>query len=259
MNETHLQDKFLIPFFREELGYQEVKANTVTNSLIIEEDLQAFISNTELNQKSYETLLRKYNGNAKQLLTELIELIQERIASSRNMALFINANKSITLQGIKLYLFYTDDSVIHDSQLFEQNIFSVVQELPYKYKYKGKQIFSFRPDITLFVNGIYLGYSELKSNLSNQTAKKNGRGKVIKDYFEAVRVYYENFDRHLYLSDKEKEFHRKDFLKIFEKAIHITSRGLSSIGTKNRVKDFELLKSLFRRGFTQRTKFSTLN
>jgi Cd2+/Zn2+-exporting ATPase len=36
-------------------------------------------------------------------------------------------------------------------------------------------------------------------------------------------------------------------------------RGLSSIGTKNRVKDFELLKSLFRRGFTQRTKFSTLN
>jgi len=44
MTETHLQDKFLIPFFREELGYQEVKANTITNSLIIEEDLQAFIS-----------------------------------------------------------------------------------------------------------------------------------------------------------------------------------------------------------------------
>lgn len=36
MSETHLQDKFLVPFFREELGYQEVKANTVTNSLIIE-------------------------------------------------------------------------------------------------------------------------------------------------------------------------------------------------------------------------------
>ena len=36
MSETHLQDKFLVPFFREELGYQDVKANTVTNSLIIE-------------------------------------------------------------------------------------------------------------------------------------------------------------------------------------------------------------------------------
>jgi len=34
MNEPHLQDKFLIPFFREGLGYREVKANTVTNSLV---------------------------------------------------------------------------------------------------------------------------------------------------------------------------------------------------------------------------------
>jgi len=32
MNELHLQDKFLIPFFREGLGYREVKANTVTSS-----------------------------------------------------------------------------------------------------------------------------------------------------------------------------------------------------------------------------------
>jgi type I restriction enzyme, R subunit len=195
MSELHLQAKFLIPFFRDELGYQEVKANTITNSLIIEEDLQTFIATTELNQKAYELLLKKYSGNAPKLLAELIELIQERIASSRNMALFINANKSVTLQGIKLHLFYTDDSVIHNSSLFEQNIFSVVQELPYKYKYQGKQIFSFRPDISLFVNGIYLGYSELKSNLSNQNARKNGRGKVIKDYFEAVRVYTEIFDQ----------------------------------------------------------------
>jgi len=32
MNELHLQDKFLIPFFREGLGYREVKANMVTSS-----------------------------------------------------------------------------------------------------------------------------------------------------------------------------------------------------------------------------------
>ncbi|MGB3653971.1 MAG: DEAD/DEAH box helicase family protein [Rivularia sp. (in: cyanobacteria)] len=227
MSELHLQDKFLIPFFRQELGYQEVKANTITDSLIIEEDLQSFISTTELNRKPYEILLKKYQNNAQKLLAELIELIQERIASSRNMALFINANKSVSLQGIKLFLFYTDDSVIHNSNLFEQNIFSVVQELPYKYKYQGKQIFSFRPDISLFVNGIYLGYSELKSNFTNQTARKNGRNKVIKDYFEAVRAYYETFDRNPYLSEKEKDHYRKDFLKIFEKAIHITTTDIA--------------------------------
>jgi type I restriction enzyme, R subunit len=110
MNELHLQDKFLVPFLRDTLGYQEVKANTVSNSLIIEEDLEAFVSSTELNKKPYEALLKKYGGDRKKLLTNLIELIQERSVSSRNMALFMNANKAVTLQGIKLYLFYTADA-----------------------------------------------------------------------------------------------------------------------------------------------------
>ncbi len=74
-------------------------------------------------------MLKKYNGNKQKLLTDLIELIQERCSSSRNKALFINANKSITLQGIKLHLFYTSDSVIHGNALFDENIFSVVQKL----------------------------------------------------------------------------------------------------------------------------------
>jgi len=34
MNELHLQDKFLIPFYGGGLGYREVNANTVANSLI---------------------------------------------------------------------------------------------------------------------------------------------------------------------------------------------------------------------------------
>ena len=65
-----------------------MKANTVTQSLIIEEDLQAFISDTELNRKPYEALLKKYRGDQNKLLIDLIALIQERIVSSRNMALF---------------------------------------------------------------------------------------------------------------------------------------------------------------------------
>lgn len=238
MNELHLQDKFLIPFFREGLGYKEVKANTVTQSLIIEEDLQAFISDTELNKKPYETLLKKYRGDEKLLLQELMELIQERIASSRNMALFINANKSISLQGIKLHLFYTGDSVIHDNALFDQNIFSVVQELPYKYSYQGKQVFSFRPDIVLFVNGIYLGYSELKNNYTSQNATKNSRGKVIKDYFEAVKVYHQHIDSNAMLSDYEKQVERKDFLKIFEKAIHITTTDIGETFVIRTIADY---------------------
>ncbi|WP_332862212.1 DEAD/DEAH box helicase family protein [Janthinobacterium svalbardensis] len=226
MNELHLQDKFLIPFFQDGLGYKEVKANTVTQALIIEEDLQSFISESSLNQKPYEILLKKYKGNKKALLHDIITLIAERVASSRNMALFINANKSITLQGIKIHLFYTSDSVIHGNALFDENIFSVVQELSYKFNFQGRQLYAFRPDIVTFVNGIYLGYSELKNNYTNQNARNNGRGKVLKDYFEAVRIYHQHIDSSDILSDKEKLILRKDFLKIFENAIHITATDI---------------------------------
>ncbi|CAM8645178.1 COG0610 Type I site-specific restriction-modification system, R (restriction) subunit and related helicases [Comamonadaceae bacterium] len=238
MNELHLQDKFLIPFFREGLAYKEVKANTVTQSLIIEEDLQAFIAESSLNQKPYEALLKKYKGDKKALLQDLMALLAERIASSRNMALFINANKSITLQGIKLHLFYTSDSVIHGNALFEENIFSVVQELPYKFNHQGSQIFSFRPDLVMFVNGIYLGYSELKSNYTSQSASKNGRGKVLKDYFEAVKVYHQHIDSNEMLSDKEKQNIRKDFLKIFESAIHVTTTDIGETYVIRTIADY---------------------
>lgn len=227
MNELHLQDKFLVPFLVGDLSYREVKANTVSSSLIIDEDLHAFVSDTELNRKPYENLLAKYKGDSKRLLADLITLIQERLAASRNAALFINHNKTVTLEGVSLHLFHPSGSQIHGDKLFRENRFSVVQELPYKYVYQGKTLFSFRPDLCFFVNGIYLGYSELKSNYNSQTARKNGRGKVIKDYFDAVRVYQETFDANTMLSEKEKEAHRKDFLKIFERAIHITATDLN--------------------------------
>jgi type I restriction enzyme R subunit len=164
MNELHLQDKFLVPFFTDKvngLGYKEVKANTITNNLIIENDLKVFISTTELNKANYQKLLRKYKSDEDKLLSEFIEELRSRIKDYRNMALFFNTNKSITFKGLKFYLFYVSESETYGNELFDQNIFSVVQELPYKYVYNNKQIFSFRPDITIFLNGIFLSYSEL--------------------------------------------------------------------------------------------------
>ena len=80
----------------------------------------------------------------------------------------------------------------------------MVQELPYAYKVNDQTIFAFRPDLCFFVNGIYLGYSELKSNFMGQSAGKNGRSKVVKDYFDAVRAYHETFDRNARLSETER-------------------------------------------------------
>jgi type I restriction enzyme, R subunit len=221
MNEQQLQEKFLIPFFIDNvdgLGYREVKANTVTNNLIIEEDLREFLSSTELNENNYKKLLKKFKNNEAKLLAEFVVFLQDRIKNYRNMALFINDNKTITFEGLKFYLFYVSGSEVHEDTLFEQNIFSVVQELPYKYHHEGKQIFSFRPDVSVFVNGIFLGFNELKSNYNNQNASKNGRAKVIKDYKEAVLEYLKVADN----NDVSQSI-RKDFLKIFEKSIHITT------------------------------------
>ncbi len=253
MNELHLQDRFLIPFFTDSLGYQEVKANTVSNSLIIEEDLQAFVCDTKLNHKPYQSLLKKYGGDRRQLLLDLMALIQERSGSSRNIALFLNTNKSVTLQGVKLHLFYPSGSVIRGNVLFDQNIFSVVQELPYKYVWQDKKLFAFRPDIVFFVNGIYLGYSELKSNYSRQSARKNGRGKVIKDYFEAIRVYHKYFDSNDMLSAKEKEFYRKDLLKVFERAVHLTTTDVGeTYVVRNIAGFFDEILSIYRAGKSDR-------
>ncbi len=224
MKELDLQDKYLINFLCERpdgLHYKEAKANTVSSQFFIIEDLKNFISETELNKSNYKKLLKKF-PNEKDLLNAFTMFLNEKIKSSMNMAVFINTYKSVTFESIKLYLFYPSGSEFEEDNLFNQNIFSVVQELPYSFKVDGKQYFSFRPDLSFFLNGIFLGYSELKSNWNNQTSIKNGRMKVVKDYLTASKEY-------LNIADKNDQAQtiRKDFLKIFEKAIHITSTDIS--------------------------------
>ena len=242
MDELILQDKYLMNFFtngRDGLGYKEVKANTVSKLHFVVEDLKYFISETSLNKKAYRTLLKKFNNNEKELLQEFQEFLNKRIGESMNMALFINNNKSVTFKGVKINLFYPSGSITHGDKLFDENVFSVVQELPYMYHYQGKKQFSFRPDITFFVNGIFLGYSELKSNYNNQTASKDGKTKIANDYQKAVTNYLDIADG----NDVDKSI-RKDFLKIFEKAIHITTTDVQdTFIIRNIVNHFDAIKT----------------
>lgn len=246
MKELDLQGKYLVNFLCERpdgLHYKEAKANTVSPQFFIIEDLKHFISETELNKGNYKKLLKKFNSE-KDLLHAFTLFLDEKIKSSMNMAVFINTYKSVTFEGVKLHLFYPSGSEFEEDKLFEQNIFSVVQELPYSFKFEGKQHFSFRPDLSFFLNGIFLGYSELKSNWNNQTSMKNGRLKVVKDYLNAAQEY-------LSIADKNdlSQTIRKDFLKIFEKAIHITSTDIAETYViRNMSNHFDEIKTTVQNG-----------
>lgn len=242
MNELDLQDKYLINFLCERpdgLLYKEVKANTVSRQFFIVEDLKQFLSQTSLNKDNYKKLLKKF-GSEKDLLDSFMDFLNARIKSSMNMAIFINSNKTVTFEGVTLYLFYPTGSEFKEDTLFNENIFSVVQELPYKFHYQGKQLYSFRPDLTFFLNGIFLGYSELKSNYNNQNARSNGRKKVAKDYLTAVQEYLVIAD-----GNDVSQTIRKDFLKIFEKAIHITTTDVNDTFVIRNISSlFEEIKSI---------------
>ncbi|WP_042500867.1 DEAD/DEAH box helicase family protein [Algibacter lectus] len=242
MDELILQDKYLMNFFTNRadgLQYKEVKANTVSKLHFVVEDLKYFISETKLNKTAYRKLLKKFDNNEKQLLQEFQEELNERIGKSKNMALFIGSNQSITFKGIKINLFYPSGSITDGDTLFNENQFSVVQELPYIYKHQGKTQFSFRPDITFFLNGIFLGYSELKSNYNNQSAHKDGKIKIANDYQKAVTNYLDIAE-----GNDVSQTIRKDFLKIFEKAIHITTTDVQdTFIIRNISNQFDEIKS----------------
>lgn len=135
------------------LGYKEVTANTVSEDYVIEEDLKAFLSETSFNQGNYRKLLRKYGNDEKALFAELIPFLLDRVKSIKHMALFFNSNKNFTFQGLTFSLYAPSGSELKGDKDFKENIFSVVQELPYKYKHDGKILFSFRPDMTFFGMG----------------------------------------------------------------------------------------------------------
>lgn len=224
MKELDLQDKYLIHFLcerRDGLQYREVKPNTVSPQFFIVEDVRHFISQTALNKANYSKLLKKFDSE-KALMQDFMRFLNEKIKESKNTALFFNRNKAVTFKGLKLHLFYPSGSQTKGDALFDQNLFSVVQELPYTYKYEERTRFSFRPDVSFFLNGIYLGYHELKSPLNRQDARHHGRQKVISDYQRAVAAYADIAEH-----NDVSESIRRDMLKPFEKAIHITATDIS--------------------------------
>lgn len=225
MTELELQGEYVMDFFcrRDDgLGFREVKNNSVTSDLFIPGDLLEFLK--ENSRRQWQNLLRKsdYNGDEQKLLRAVMDDIRSRIETSANVAIFFNKNRSITFEGETLQLIYVSGTELTGDEDFNKNIFSAVEEVSYSFHYEGKRVFAFRPDLSFFVNGIFLGYAELKSNFTNQTARNNGRNKVTTDYLEAVWEYTKIAN-----GNDVSQTLRRSMLRPFEKSIHLVTTDIN--------------------------------
>lgn len=226
MTELELQGQYVMDFFchRDDgLGFREVKNNAVSPDLFIPGDLLEFLK--ENSKKQWQNLLRKsdYNGDELKLLRAVMDDIRSRIEVSANVAVFLSKNRTITFGGETLQLIYVSGTELTGDEDFKKNIFSAVEEVSYSFHYEGKKVFAFRPDLSFFVNGIFLGYAELKSNFTNQSARSNGRNKVTSDYLEAVWEYTKIAD-----GNDVSQTLRRSMLRPFEKSIHLVTTDINN-------------------------------
>jgi len=225
MTELELQGEYVMDFFcrrQDGLSYKEVKNNAVSPDLFIPSDLLEFLR--ENSHKQWQSLLHKsdYNGDEQKLLRDVMNTIREKIEASANVAVFLNKNRSISFGGETLQLIYVSGTELKGDEDFKKNIFSAVEEMTYSFHHEGKKIFAFRPDLSFFINGIFLGYAELKSNFTNQTARSNGRNKVTTDYLEAVGEYTKLAD-----GNDVSQTLRRRMLRPFEKSLHLVTTDIN--------------------------------
>jgi type I restriction enzyme R subunit len=220
--ELDVQDQVIRKFFTDELNYRCQSSNLVNpKNWILEADLREYLSETNINREQWKRALRSYGGNESQMWQELTELLTEKMYAYSNMAIFFKQMQTFTFADESFTLFAPSGALIGGDADFEQNIFSVVFELSFSIKYENQQ-FRFRPDKSLFLNGFFIGYSELKTNFQGQSARQNGRKKVITDYLEAAQAYLAVAQQ----NDKT-EYIRRRMLFPFEKGISITTTDIN--------------------------------
>ena len=226
MSEQALQKDIVLEYLCDGargLGYKKETSGMVSERLFLTADLQTFLK--ESSPESWKRVRKQYGSD--EALTEAIEAqLYAELLSSQNAATFLKQRLgSFTFGGEPFFLFFASGGSIGGKERdFDKNIFTVVPEMAYSFYHEGKKVFSFRPDLAFFVNGVYFGYCELKSVIDGQTAETEGRRKIARDYAAAVEAYA----RIAFTNDVSESLRRR-MLLVFEKAIHITATDLSSL------------------------------
>lgn len=224
--ETRIQHEYIMKFFcRPEgeggLGYRETSPNIVSDDFFIPSQLTEFVKAAA--PLAWKALMSKHHQDEMELQEALKEEVKKRLLNASNAATFINQNKNIVFEGETIPLFLVSGTELTGDRDFHLNIFAAVEEMPHNIVCDGITLLKVRPDISFFLNGIFIGYMELKSVTNGQTAKNNGRKKIITDYLESVKGMA---DRQRYNPDCAKD-ERKRTLAMFEKAIHLVATDIN--------------------------------
>lgn len=228
MHETDLQHTEIMPYFcREEnnggLGYRETANNIVSPDLFIPSQLAEFVRTAA--PQVWSSLLRKHHGDERELTEALKNEVKSRIFESpNNNAVFFNKNKTISFMGESVPLFIPSGAELDGDAGFRKNIFAAVEEMSHDIICDGVVLQRLRPDISFFLNGIFIGYMELKSVTNGQNAAVHGRGKVICDYLESVRGMAGRSAARPRVLEKDE---RLKTLYLFEKGIHISATDVN--------------------------------
>lgn len=225
MSERTIQQQYVMEFLcrREEeggLGYRKTEPNIVTNDLFIPSVLGEFVKSSDPNL--WNRLIRNYNGDEQKMLIALKDKVKEQLIDAQNVATFINKHRSITFDGETVPLYYASGSELRGDEDFKKNIFCAVEESGHEIKNGDKILDRIRPDITFFLNGIYIGYLELKTISMGQSAEKQGREKIAHDYLQAIKVLTEKEN-----TDPNIIKQRKQLMAIYEKAIHLVATDIN--------------------------------
>lgn len=224
MDEKKIQHEYVMKLLCSDelqggLGYKETPSNVVTPDLFVLPDLADFIKKSD--EQQWARLVKQFKGNEQALLHELKDVIKAKLMGSKNVATFFNTNKTIGFKGETIQLFFDSGSVLRGDEDFKKNIFSAVEESSHTMMLHGKKVNTIRPDITFFLNGIFIGYMELKTVSMGQNARDHGRRKIAKDYLSTIKGIVE--------CKKSGPVYKKEIPKvtaIFEKAIHLTASDL---------------------------------
>lgn len=237
--ENDIERKNIVNFFVNDLKYIEISADLVSKDLFIKSELLNFIK--ENNYDSFKYILKEHFKNDENSFYNEFKkeiLLNMRKHSNHNNAFILR--QGIYFKGKLFNLFNHKNNLMKDKCSFDKNKFIVVSQFNVKLlDLNGVTIpnFEFIPDLTFFINGIYIGYMEVKFRSNGQTTK-NGNLQILEKYFASYNVYKNNINIDKNTREEYKNF--KQVLSVFYSSIFLStfdSHSLFQIRNFKKIKD----------------------